>query len=305
MQSSSRGPGTWGGTAGKRVVLTGGTRGIGLAAAKGLAAAGADLTLVARDPARGQAAAEQVRRAASAASSTSLVDVVRADLGSQRDVRRLAAELDKRYEHIDVLVNNAGAVFRERWTTDDGVEATWALNHVAPWLLTNLLLDKLRACAPARVITTGSEASAKSHIPFDDLDGDRSWGNRASMARGFRRYSQTKLANLVFTMELAKRLEGSGVEAYCFHPGLVASGFNFNNGAAWRAGMALTRPFSRSPEKGAETLVWLATSPEATGQSGGYFFDMKRHRVPTGALEPGVQERLWEVTEQQVVGSCE
>jgi NAD(P)-dependent dehydrogenase (short-subunit alcohol dehydrogenase family) len=289
----------WEGVAGKRVVITGATNGIGLEGAKALGAKGALVTVVARDRARGDAAARAVDSAAVAAGHSTGADVFVADLASQAAVHRLAQTVSERYPAVHVLANNAGAVFSRRRTSVDGLEMTWALNHVAPWLLTNLLVGKLKASAPSRVITTGSEAGVRSHIPFDDLDAAQSWGDRRSLAKGFRRYGETKLANLVFTQELARRLEGTGVEAFCFHPGLVATGFNKNNGVLVALGMVAVRPFARSPQKGAETLVWLASSPEASGHSGGYFFDRKAHPVPLGARVSGIGQRLWEVTAAQ------
>ena len=295
---------TWDGVAGKQVLITGATAGIGLAAARALAARGAHIALVGRDRGRADAAAAAISEAAAAAGRGSRTSVFLADLSSQAEVRRLAAEVLAGLGPLHVLVNNAGAVFSTRRTTSDGVEATWALNHLAPWLLTDLLLERLRQSAPARVITTSSEAGARSHLPFDDVDAANTWGARRSQVRGFRRYGETKLANVAFTIELARRCEGTGVEAYCFHPGLVASNFNLNNGPLVKAAMALVRPFARSSDKGAETLVWLADSPEPGGQSGGYFADRKPRRFPPGALEADAPKRLWELSERQTGGSA-
>ncbi len=288
----------WDGVAGKRVVLTGGTNGIGLAAAEALAARGALVAIVARDQARGEQAAGRARAAAPGPTTT--VDVLLADLTSQAEVRRLAASIAARYPEVDVLVNNAGAMFNTRRVTADGIEQTWALNHLAPFLLTSLLLGNLTAAGGARVITTSSDAGNRSCLPFDDLDGKRAYESGTWPAKGFRRYGETKLANVVFTMELARRAHGSDVSAFCYHPGNVATNFNHNNGALMSLGMALTKPFSRSPAKGAETLVFLAESPDLAEQSGGYFFDMKPRDVPQGAKEPGAGTRLWEVSEAQV-----
>lgn len=300
--------------AGKQVVLTGGTNGIGLAAAEALFARGANVALVARDKDRGEAAAARLRSGAAAsvasggghgtgAGAVPEVDVLVADLSSQADVRRLAGEIGSRYERVDVLVNNAGALFASRRMTGDGVEQTWAVNHLAPFLLTTLLLDKLRGRAPARVITTASDASKNARIPFADIDGAAAYA-RGGGGRGFRRYGQTKLANIVFTMELARRTEGSGVTAYCYHPGTVATGFNHNNGALMSLAMALIKPFSRSPAKGAETLVWLAEAPGDALVNGGYFFDRKQVAVPGGATGEGIGARLWDLSEKQVAGSA-
>jgi NAD(P)-dependent dehydrogenase (short-subunit alcohol dehydrogenase family) len=280
----------WGGVRGKRVLITGATNGIGLAAAEELARRGASLAIVARDDNR---AAEAVRRISAA--GTEVVDVLKADLTSQASVRALADEALQRYARIDGLVNNAGAIFEKRELTEDGIERTWALNHLAPFLLTELLLDRLKASAPARIVTTTSDAHKGAEIPWDDLNAERSWA-----ARGFRRYGQTKLANILFTAELARRLEGTDVTANCFHPGLVATGFNRNNGALMRLAMTVVKPFSRSPEKGAETLVWLVDSEEAGAENGGYFVDRKRTQPEPAARDMESARRLWEVSEQQV-----
>jgi NAD(P)-dependent dehydrogenase (short-subunit alcohol dehydrogenase family) len=284
---------------GKQVILTGGTNGIGLAAAMVLAARGANLAMVARDKQRGEDAADRVKHAGVAAGQAPVVDVLVADLSSQADTRRLAAEVVARYPAVHILVNNAGAVFAERQLTGDGVERTWALNHLAPFLLTTLLLERLTASAPARVITTSSDAGKHAHIPFDDLDGTGAYA-KGGLVKGFGRYGETKLANIVFTMELARRTQGTGVSAFCYHPGLVATNFNRANGAFMRYSMTLMRPFSRRPAKGADTLVWLAESAEVAGRSGGYFFDRRQLDVPQGAQEPGVGPRLWDVSEAQV-----
>ncbi len=221
------------------------------------------------------------------------VDVLIADLASQASVRALAAEALGRYPRLDILINNAGAMFTTRQLSPDGIEFTWAVNHLAPFLLTTLLLDRLRQSAPARIITTASGAHLEAHIPFDDMAAERSY-------KGFGRYGETKLANILFTSELARRLEGSGVTANCFHPGLVATGFNRNNGAIMGLGMTLLRPVSRSPEKGAETLVWLASSPEVANVSGAYFFDKLPKTPSPAAQDSAAANRLWQLSEQQV-----
>jgi NAD(P)-dependent dehydrogenase (short-subunit alcohol dehydrogenase family) len=275
---------------GKRVLITGATNGIGLAAAEELARRGASLAIVARSDAK---AAEAVARIEGA--GTEVVDVLKADLTSQGSVRALADEALQRYARIDVLVNNAGAIFEKRELSPDGIEQTWALNHLAPFLLTELLLDRLKASAPARIITTTSDAHRGAEIPWDDLNSERSYGNR-----GFKRYGQTKLANILFTAELARRLEGSGVTANCFHPGTVATGFNRNNGALMTFVMAAIKPFLRKPEKGAETLVWLADSEDAGAENGGYFVDCKRAQPQPPARDMDSARRLWQVSEQQL-----
>lgn len=282
----------WSGVRGKRVVITGGTGGIGLAAAEALAARGALLTIVGRSAARASAAAARIAAAAPGAEVVQLV----ADLSSQADVRRLAGDILARHERIHVLANNAGAFFVDRQLTADGLERTWALNHLSPFLLTTLLLDRLKASAPARVITTSSAAHRGAHIPWDDPGAERGY-------RGFARYGQSKLANILFTAELARRLGGTGVTANCFHPGLVATGFGMNNRGLAAAALALVRPFARTPARGAETLVWLADAPEAGAHTGLYFVDRRPARPDAAALDPGAAARLWSESEAAVAAA--
>jgi NAD(P)-dependent dehydrogenase (short-subunit alcohol dehydrogenase family) len=278
----------WSGVAGKRVVLTGATSGIGLAAARRLAALGAELTLVARSPRRAAHALQLINE-------TPHPDVLYADLASQADVRRLADEILQRYSSIEVLINNAGAMYTSRQLSPDGIELTWAVNYLAPFRLTTLLLERLKASAPARVIITTSAAHYREHIQFDDLQAERGYP-----LMGFARYAETKLADVLFTAELARRLTGTGVTANCFHPGFVGSGFNHNNGLPWRLAMLISRPFARTTERGAETLVWLADSAEVSDISGGYFIDKRLRRPSAVAQDVEVARRLWQVTEQQL-----
>jgi NAD(P)-dependent dehydrogenase (short-subunit alcohol dehydrogenase family) len=281
----------WTGVAGKRVIITGATRGIGLAAACELARRGARLSIVARSQSRASAAVSRITAAGGTATEVQVLD---ADLSSQASVRTLAAEILAGHPRIDVLINNAGAIYGSRQLTVDGLELTWAVNHLAPFLLTNLLLERIRASAPARIITTSSGAHHGAQIPFGDLNAERGY-----RGRGFTRYGETKLANILFTVELARRLEGTGVTANCFHPGFVASGFNRNNGGFMAFGMSLARPFARSPEKGADTLVWLADSAEASAESGGYFANRGRRTPSAEAQDLAAARRLWEVSEEQ------
>ncbi|MHB8572185.1 MAG: SDR family oxidoreductase [Candidatus Dormibacteria bacterium] len=285
----------WSGVRDKRVLVTGGTGGIGLAGASVLAALGAELVLVARSEARAGAAVDQIRRSAG---EHARVEVLMADLESLASVRRLAAEVLERYPRLEVLVNNAGAMFTSRQFTADGFERTWALNHLAPFLLTTLLLERIIASAPARIVTTSSDAHLRAAgIPLDDLRSERGYG-----ARGFQRYGETKLANVMFTRALARRLP-VGVTANCFHPGLVATGFNRNNGWLMEVPMLLLRPFSRTPARGAETLVWLCDSPDASEESGGYFVDQRRRDPSRAARDEEAAERLWSLSAEQTAGA--
>lgn len=281
----------WTGVRGKQVLMTGATGGIGLAAAEALAVLGARLAIVARNPHRAEDAVARIKAAGGAGST---VDVLSADLSSQASVRRLAAEVLDRYPRLDVLANNAGAIYGARKLSEDGIELTWATNHLAPFLLTTLLLDRLKASAPARIVVTASDAHKGARIPFDDLAATGSYASR-----GFARYGQTKLANILFTAELARRLEGSGVTVNCFHPGLVATGFNRNNGGLMRLGMTLVKPFSRTPQKGADTLVWLVDSPDVSDENGGYFVDRRRALPTREAQDMETARRLWAVSEDQ------
>jgi len=274
---------------GRQVLITGATNGIGLAAAEALAARGANVAIVGRAQSRTKVA-EALVRARAAPGGT--VSTHLADLSSQAAVRKLAADVLARYGKLDVLLNNAGAMYTTRQVSVDGIELTWALNHLAPFLLTMLLLDRLKASAPSRIITTASDAHLGATVPFDDLNAERSY-------RGFGRYKETKLANILFTNELARRLEGSNVTAHSFHPGLVASGFNRNNGLLMDMAMLLLRPISRNVQKGAETLVWLATSPDVVSTNGRYYADMQSRLPSPQAQDAAAARRLWEISETQ------
>jgi NAD(P)-dependent dehydrogenase (short-subunit alcohol dehydrogenase family) len=206
----------------------------------------------------------------------------------------LAEEILQRYPRVEVLINNAGAMFDRRQLSEDGIELTWAVNHLAPFLLTTLLVERLEASAPARVITTASGAHHGAQIPFDDLQAE---GRYVRM--GYGRYGESKLANILFTRELARRLQGTGVTANCFHPGFVGTNFGRNNGLLLRIGMTIGHLFARSPEKGAETLVWLADSADVSQISGAYFMDKRERRPSHAARDDDAARRLWAISEQQ------
>ena len=270
----------------KRIVITGATNGIGLAAVEKLAATGALLTIVARDEQKADATAERLRAAGGE------VDVLLADLGVQASVRRLADELLERYPRIDVLVNNAGAMFASRRLSPDGVELTWALNHLAPFLLTNLLTDLLVASAPARVVTVSSNAHTRATLDLDDPQFER----RGYAA--FTVYGQSKLANILFTLELAERLQGRGVTANCLHPGFVRSQFGMRTNGLLAAGIRVARLFAITPEQGARTSIYLATSPEVADVTGRYFVNRRVATPRPQATDAELARRLWDASER-------
>ena len=281
----------WQGIQGKQVLITGATAGIGLAAATALAARGAKIAFVARSEERAREALKRIKAAAGRVP----VEVLIGDMSSQASVRRLCDEALHRFNRIDVLINNAGVVEPGRKLTEDGIELTWAVNHLAPFLMTTLLLDRLKASAPARIITTTSALHKMGPIPFDDFTAEKSYS-------GVRRYSETKLANILFTRKLASRLEGARVTASCYHPGAVATALGRDSRLIAFI-MKLASPFMRTPEKGAETLVWLADSPDAAGQNGGYYVDKRRVEPATAARDDDAAKRLWQASEEQVIPS--
>jgi NAD(P)-dependent dehydrogenase (short-subunit alcohol dehydrogenase family) len=273
---------------GKICLVTGATLGIGKETALGLARKGAHVVIVGRDEARTRETAAWVAKE----SGNAQVDFLVADLSSQAEVRRLAAAFDSRYPRLDVLVNNAGAIFMKRELTVDGFERTWALNHLAEFLLTRLLLDKLAASAPARIVNVSSDAHTAGAITFDNLQGERKYG-------GMRAYAQSKLANILFTFALARRLTGKGVTANCLHPGVVATGFGHNTPGLVNTVLNLARPFLLTAEKGAATSIYLASSPEVADVSGKYFVKCKPAAPSKQSADVALQERLWELSEQQ------
>mgnify|MGYP003334927693 CR=1 FL=1 len=273
----------------RTVVITGATNGIGRIAAETLARDGARLVIVGRDRAKTDGVLGGLRRSSPQSAA------VYADLAVQAEVRRAAAEILALCPRIDVLINNAGALFTTRETTVDGLERTFALNHVGYFLLTTLLLDRLRSSAPARIVSVASGAHRRGEIHWDDLQLTRSWP-----AGGWGAYGQSKLANILFTRELARRLAGSGVTANCMHPGMVDTGFGKTGGRLLRGVMWLTKPIQRTPEQGADTLVWAARAPELDGVTGRYFKDRKDGELSAAAQDDGAARRLWEVTEALV-----
>jgi NAD(P)-dependent dehydrogenase (short-subunit alcohol dehydrogenase family) len=249
---------------GKVALITGGTSGIGRAAAAALAAMGAEVVVTGRSKERGEAAVGGIRET----SGNERVSLMLADLAAQAEVRALAEGFRERHARLDVLVNNAGLIQSQRTQTPDGLELTLAVNHLAPFLLTNQLLDMLKASAPSRVVTVSSEARRGASINFEDLHSMRRY-------RPFQVYGMTKLANILFTYELAERLEGTGVVANCLHPGAVNTNFGNNNRSLGTLIFRAFKPFMRSPEGGADTIIYLASSPEAEEMTGRYLMDRK------------------------------
>jgi NAD(P)-dependent dehydrogenase (short-subunit alcohol dehydrogenase family) len=270
---------------GKVCILTGGTSGIGRETAVSLAALGARLALICRDARRGEETVAEIAERTGHREAT----VHLADLSVQRDVRRVAAELLARYPRIDVLVNNAGVVNLRRTLTEDGIEAVFATNHLAYFLLTLLLLGRLRVSAPARIVNVASEAHRFGHLDFDDLGNARRY-------RAMRVYGQSKLANILFTYELARRLAGSAVTANCVHPGAVGTRLGHNNGTVARLLAVALRPFFRTPAEGADTSIWLASSPDVEGVTGGYFVRRKPKRSSAATYDEATARRLWDVS---------
>jgi NAD(P)-dependent dehydrogenase (short-subunit alcohol dehydrogenase family) len=264
-------------------MVTGATSGIGREIAAGLARQGATVAIVGRDRSKCESAVQYA-----GGDSSYLI----ADLSSQAQVRRLAEEFLQKHAVLHVLVNNAGVFMADRKTTADGIEYTFSVNHLAPFLLTSLLLEKLKANAPARIVTTSSVAHRAARIDFDDIGFERrSYG-------GIKAYGQSKLANILFTRELARRLGPTRVTANCFHPGGVRTGLMEGNPARYRAVWAAASPFLLSAEKGADTGIYLASSPEVEGVSGRYFVKRKEEKPSDAALDDEAAARLWKLSEQ-------
>lgn len=282
----------------KTILITGATAGIGEVAALELARLGATIVGVGRNPAKCAAVAERIRQA----TGNAKVDFLVADLSVQAQVRRLAAEFRQRYDRLDVLINNAGAYYFQREVSADGIEMTWALNHLAYFLLTNLLLDKLKASAPARIINVASDAHTGSAINFADLEGKQKYN-------GMRAYAQSKLANILFTYELARRLASdpaaAGVTVNTLHPGFVASNFANNNFTGWRQPLGwlfdgIRRVIGRSPQEGAETMIYLASDPAVTNITGQYFVKQQIAQSSPASHDARGAGQLWTVSEQMV-----
>ena len=271
-------------------MVTGASSGIGKATALGLARMGATVVMVCRAQAKGDAVRAEIREK----SGSETVDLVIADLSSQAAIRSLADEYRAKYEHLHVLVNNAGVYYTKRHVTVNGLEAMFAVNYLARFLLTNLLLDVLKKSAPARVINVAGAYHAKGKIDFDDLQGERGFdGQRAN--------HQSKLADVLFTYELGRRLEGTGVTVNCMHPGMVATSLvdkDKDFPKLFKYLYRLSKPLMKSPAKGADTILYLASSPEVEGITGQYFVNKRVAQSSPESHDVQVAQRLWEVSAQ-------
>jgi len=271
---------------GKTCMITGATSGIGRSSAIELGKMGAKLILVCRNRERGEELVREIR-----GNGNSEVELMLADLESQAQIRKLAADFLATKKPLHVLINNAGVFNLKRKTTSDGIEEVFAVNHLAYFLLTMLLLDRIKESAPARIINIASDLHSRATMKFDDLGGERSYG-------GMRSYGQSKLGNVLFTYELARRLAGTGVTVNCVHPGAVATNLAKNNGALAMAVWKLIGLFVKSPEVGARTQVYLAAAPEVEGITGKYFIDSKEARSSAESHDANVAQRLWDISAQ-------
>ncbi len=273
--------------AGKICLVTGANSGIGKETALGLAKLGATVVMVCRNRARGMQAQSEIKQQ----SGNNNVDLLLADLSSQQAIRQLATEFQQKYTQLHVLVNNAGTVFARRQVSEDGIEMTLAVNYLSGFLLTNLLLDTIKASAPARIINVSSTAQSEGFIELDDLQMTKHY-------RILKAYAQSKLANVLFTYALAQQMEGTGVTANCLHPGVVATNIwarplpRF----LWPLVNIVASRFGISPQQGAQTPLYLASSPEVAGVTGKYFVRCKERQTAAISYDKTVQQRLWEIS---------
>ncbi len=269
---------------GKIILITGATNGIGLVTARELARLGARVTIVSRNAAKCAAVAETIK-----AETGHPVEFIPADLSTLAGIRQAAAAFKGSHTHLHMLVNNAGALFIHRRLTVDGYEMTFALNHLNYFLLTDLLLDLLKDSAPARIVNVASGSHLGASLDFDNLQGEKHF-------HGMQAYGQSKLANILFTYELARRLDGTGVTVNALHPGSVATGFARNNGFFYNYGTKFAGLFLRKPEEGAQTSLYLASSPEVEGVTGKYFFDCQPVDSSPLSHDQALAEKLWQVS---------
>ncbi len=271
---------------GRVCIVTGANKGIGLAATHGLARMGATVVLACRNPDAGEAARREIEQA----TGNRNLSVATLDLASLASVRRFAAEFTSAHDRLHVLVNNAGIYTSKRTVTEDGFERTWEVDYLSHFLLTNLLMDPLRAGAPSRVINVSSDGHRMGQLDFEDLNRERRWS-------GIRAYGQAKLAQILFTKEFARRFQGTGVSAFAVHPGAVRTDWS-RGGRGMRVGARIAWPFMRTPDEGADTIVWLASLGETDGWSGQYFTTRHVEEPKAIAQDPDLARRLWEVSEE-------
>jgi NAD(P)-dependent dehydrogenase (short-subunit alcohol dehydrogenase family) len=272
---------------GKRVIVTGANSGIGRTTALQLAGAGAEIILVCRNPQRGEEALGAIREA----TGSELVSLMLCDISSREEIRRFGAEFRKRFDRLDVLVNNAGAYFAEHRQSVDGLELTFALNHMGYFQMVAELIGCIKASPAGRIVNVSSQGHRLGGLNWEDLF----WERRSY--RAMRAYCDSKLMNILFTRELARRLEGSSVTANCLHPGVIRSGFAVHESGSFAFLARLGAPFLSSPEKGARTTIFLASSPDLVGQSGGYFVHCRRRRPSKAARDDEAAARLWQLSE--------
>lgn len=275
---------------GKTVLVTGATNGIGFITTRELAKMDATVLMVARDEHKGRAKLEEIRQTVPHAK----LELFLADLSSMASIRQLATNVKAKYSSLDVLVNNAGAFYSERKVSKDGLEMTFALNHIGYFLLTNLLLETLKRGKNSRIVSVSSGAHMSGKMNFDDLQFEKKFS-------GWQAYSDSKLANVLFTKELSRRLEGTGVTANCLHPGFVKTGFA--NGTSGLIGYALNiakNLMAITPEKGAETMIYLSSSDEVANVTGEYFEKKKIAKVNAQAEDSSVAKRLWDISEKLI-----
>ncbi len=276
----------------KTIVISGITSGIGNFTARDLAARGARLVLIARNKERAQTVVEEIKKE----TGNNNIDLFIADLSVIKETRAIGKKISEKYPVIDILINCAGLIFPRRYESEEGIEMTFALNHLGYFVLTHSLLKSLKAAPAARIINVASEAQRGAKLHFEDL-------NLKEGYSAFKAYGQSKLANIMFTYELARRLDDSHVTVNAVHPGVVKSRFGRDFQGIWRLLFALFKPFMRNVEKGSETVIWLATSPEVEGISGKYFSDKKEIRSIDISYDEQAAKRLWKVSEEMTSGN--
>ena len=274
----------------KLCLITGASAGIGKATAIGLAKMGARIIVHARNEKKAIATCEEVKTK----SENPNIEYLSADLGSFSEIKSLVEKFNQKYSALDVLINNAGCIFTDYAETVEGIERQWCINHLAPFLLTNLLLPKLKAAPSARIVNVSSGAHTYGKINFEDI-------NHSKNYKGMKVYSQSKLANVLFTIELAKRLEGTKITANSLHPGAIKTDIGSKNNQSWMSkAWSFFKPFMKSIEKGAETSIYLASSPEVEGKTGGYYGNKKLNKTSKLGEDAELAKKLWAFTEESI-----